>query len=250
MLKAFEILGYGPAAHGFTTVHQSKDHAMWEEGVENKFPGSSTKQGLKKTAFGRTEFDQLLGAYEVVSDIPVIVFSAELIEAYPEAKVIVVEREIESWFKSFQTPWTIYNDRFAKQILRKLDHELDSILSLNETITRGWFRAKNKTELLANERDVYREHYKTIREITPPDRLLEFNLKDGWAPLCKFLDKEEPGVPFPKLNDSAEYMIKRKILIGMVFDRIFSRKKRSRLGTLTIQDVEKRSIATRSKIEA
>ena len=32
------------------------------------------------------------------------------------------------------------------------------------------------------------------------DRVLIFNLKQGWDPLCEFLDKEVPKKPFPWLN--------------------------------------------------
>ena len=42
------------------------------------------------------------------------------------------------------------------------------------------------------------------RAEVPPDRLLVFNVKEGWAPLCEFLGKEEPAVPFPFVNESAD----------------------------------------------
>lgn len=68
---------------------------MWEEAVENKFFGKGPK-------FGREEFDQLLfDCGGVSSDTPAIAFSDDLIEAYPEAKVVLVERDIKSWHKSF-----------------------------------------------------------------------------------------------------------------------------------------------------
>jgi hypothetical protein len=45
--------------------------------------------------------DQLLGQFEVALDAPAICCAKELIGGYPEAKVIIVQRGIESWFKSF-----------------------------------------------------------------------------------------------------------------------------------------------------
>lgn len=54
--------------------------------------------------FTRTDWDQLLGSYSAVSaDPPAVAFAEDLIAAYPEAKVILVEREIESWYRSFDT---------------------------------------------------------------------------------------------------------------------------------------------------
>jgi hypothetical protein len=52
--------------------------------------------------FGRTEFDQLLGSYGAICDAPFITFAPELIEAYPDALVVLVERDIETWYKSFK----------------------------------------------------------------------------------------------------------------------------------------------------
>ncbi len=37
---------------------------------------------------------------------------------------------------------------------------------------------------------------------TPKDRLLEYQLADGWGPLCDFLGKPVPDVPFPRVNNS------------------------------------------------
>lgn len=62
---------------------------MWLDAIERKFDG-------KGEPYGRAEFDQLLGHCQGVSDIPAILFAEELIEAYPEAKVILTHREFES----------------------------------------------------------------------------------------------------------------------------------------------------------
>lgn len=40
-----------------------------------------------------------------------------------------------------------------------------------------------------------------IRELVPRDRLLEWNVEDGWQPLCEFLGKKVPSQPFPRAND-------------------------------------------------
>lgn len=46
------------------------------------------------------------------------------------------------------------------------------------------------------------EHWnaEVVREV-PQSRLLVTNLKEGWAPLCKFLNVAEPSHSFPRLND-------------------------------------------------
>jgi hypothetical protein len=41
-----------------------------------------------------------------------------------------------------------------------------------------------------------------VKTHVPADRLLVFQVHDGWGPLCKFLEREAPaGIPFPHLNE-------------------------------------------------
>ena len=62
-------------------------------------------------------------------------------------------------------------------------------------------------------KDAYRKHYELVRRVTPPERLLEFRLEDGWGPLCKILNKSVPDEPFPRTNEK-EYL-NEKITIMM-----------------------------------
>lgn len=56
-------------------------------------------------------------------------------------------------------------------------------------------------------------HYEHIRDIVPPERLLEYKLGTGWGPLCQFLSKEEPQEEFPRLNDE-QVMKEKRFLAG------------------------------------
>ena len=51
-------------------------------------------------------------------------------------------------------------------------------------------------------RGKYREHYALVRRVVPEGMLLEYKLGEGWGPLCEFLAKPVPEVPFPRVNDS------------------------------------------------
>ena len=68
---------------------------------------------------------------------------------------------------------------------------------------KGFYRAQTKEELQKNAKIIYREQYQLVRRVCPKERLLEFDLKEGWGPLCEFLGKKRPGpdVPFPRLNE-------------------------------------------------
>ena len=55
---------------------------------------------------------------------------------------------------------------------------------------------------MANAARSYDKHYAEVRATVPKERLLEYRMGSGWEPLCKFLDKEIPNVPFPHRNDA------------------------------------------------
>ena len=48
-------------------------------------------------------------------------------------------------------------------------------------------------------------HYREIRELVPPEQLLEYKLGDEWAPLAACLGREVPDAPFPHVNDAVAY---------------------------------------------
>ena len=169
------------------------------EAVNAKFLG----QGKP---YGRTEFDALLGNCAAVTDMPCSAFWEELIVAYPEAKIILVERDIEDWYKSFNA--TIITELFSRVTTVIIDYIEPMIGSqvgpLNRKLVYGYFQAKTPNEVRRNARGVYREHYRRIREAVPKERLLEYSLGEGWGPLCEFLGKEVPeGLPFPRVNEAA-----------------------------------------------
>ena len=50
-----------------------------------------------------------------------------------------------------------------------------------------------------------------MKKTVPQEKLLIFNVKDGWEPLCNFLELPIPEEPFPNSNDSEK--MKRTIKI-------------------------------------
>ncbi|KAI1089261.1 hypothetical protein F5B19DRAFT_468071 [Rostrohypoxylon terebratum] len=57
-------------------------------------------------------------------------------------------------------------------------------------------------------RILYDQHHHRIRQRVPPSQLLEYRMGEGWGPICDFLEKSQPNVPFLELND-AEALRKR-----------------------------------------
>ena len=52
---------------------------------------------------------------------------------------------------------------------------------------------------------VFNEHIETVKKRIPEERLLIHAAKDGWEPLCIFLDVPIPDEPYPWVNDSKEF---------------------------------------------
>ncbi len=154
--------------------------------------------------FTRTEWDQLLGSYSAVSaDPPAVAFAEDLVAAYPEAKVILVEREIESWYRSFDTNVIAAQWSLMISFVSELDPWfLRPVRRCHRRWATTWMESHSQAEMREKARRAYRDHYAIVRRVTPKSRLLEYQLTDGWRPLCDFLDKPVPDVPFPRVNDS------------------------------------------------
>lgn len=198
MQAALEILGCKPAYHAYTVYNNISHAHMWSAAFEAKYHN----RGL---VFTRHDWDKLLGHYGAITDTPAVCFAEELINAYPEAKIVLVEREINSWYTSFNRGVITAFANPLNRVLEILDPQLmGPVKRMWDYVfadPRGYFRASTREDLQLNAKMIYREHYALVRSITPKERLLEFDFKDGWRPLCEFLGKDEPTVPFPKLNE-------------------------------------------------
>ncbi|CAF9918780.1 MAG: hypothetical protein ALECFALPRED_000825 [Alectoria fallacina] len=204
MQSALQTLGYNDTAHGFDMISHPEIGAPWMEAVQAKFLGHGKP-------YGRAEFDALLGNCAAVTDMPCACFWEELMAAYPDAKIILVERDIEDWFKSFEaTAITELFSKVADVIVNYIEPLIGSQIGpMNRELVYGFFNAKTPDEVRQNARGVYQEHYRRIREVAPKERLLEYRLSEGWGPLCSFLEKEVPkGLPFPRINETAALKVK------------------------------------------
>ena len=148
----------------------------------------------------------------------------ELIAAYPEAKVIVSEREAQAWLKSVQASIGKFSrgGNILFFILRSLDTAfLRRWLPMADWCTRGaWGQAGYEDKEHAIK--VYKELHEEVRRLVPKEsgRLLEYKLGMGWEPLCEFLGTEVPSKPFPKINESAEFEERMQLIIKMAMIRV------------------------------
>lgn len=213
MAAALRTLGYQDVWHGIDALGSTSDWAVLDRAADATFPSLPSYTGQP---FTRADWDEIWGPCEAITDIGSI-FSAQLVEAYPEAKVVLVERDVDRWYASveegvFSSLWGTVPDFFVG-VVEPLIGSVAGPASRKHLL--GFFEAQNVDALRAKARDGYRAHYQRMREMVPRERLLDFNMEDGWEPLCEFLGREIPaGVPFPHVNDAAA--LKAKIREQMV----------------------------------
>lgn len=204
--EAYRILGY--KTHHGTDDTFGMRWDLLEKAAEATWPSPEAApeahtRHARPPRFTRADWDELWGSeYDIATDMA-SPFADQLIQAYPEAKVIVVQRDFESWWPSYRSELL---DTLFSPAARVAVFLLEHVMGIRSGPTMGkihfgFFGAKDRTGIEANARAAYDAYYERIRELVPPEKRLEYRMGDGWEPLCAFLGKEVPDVPFPRLND-------------------------------------------------
>ncbi|MBV8232285.1 MAG: hypothetical protein JO329_20065, partial [Planctomycetaceae bacterium] len=149
------------------------------------------------------DWDRLFAGYQATVDFPGCMFYRELLEKYPEAKVILTVRDPERWYDSARQ--TIY---FARNAFPRwaavLKPRMRVFQRMIDRLWDGMFRGRFEDRAFAI--DAFNRHNEQVRRDVPADRLLVYEISQGWGPLCAFVGVPVPeGKPFPHLNDAAEF---------------------------------------------
>ena len=178
------------------SIENPPDALMWMDALTAKYDG-------KGKPFTREDWDQLLGDAQAICDWPSCAFAEELIEAYPEAKVILPLRDVHSWHAS--TMRTVY--------WRVTDHELrwlsnfDWAASMYYPMLKKFFDCYFHGDFPNRGKEVFLNQSELLRKIVPKENLLEYRITDGWEPLCEFLGNPVPkDTPFPNVNDNSDFV--------------------------------------------
>jgi hypothetical protein len=146
------------------------------------------------------DWDALFEGYRASVDWPSCNLWREQAEHWPDSKVILSTRDPESWYASICN--TIYPTSVAG--LESPDETRREFAKWAvEIIWDGIFdgRLDDKEHCIR----VYLEHEQTVKAAFPPERLLVFEARQGWEPLCKFLDRPVPDEAYPRVNTSEDF---------------------------------------------
>jgi hypothetical protein len=185
--NALEQLGFDPCCHMLEVAWRAERARLWLDAA----------QGMA------VDWSQVLAGYQATVDWPGCAFYGELMEAFPDAQVILTVRDPEAWYESARktindrpsarppTP----DDTIGTQMIRAV---------VWQGSMEGAFDDKAKAI------DIYNRHNEEVRRRVPADRLLVFEARQGWEPLCDFLGVPVPAGSYPHLNERSVFNDRKK----------------------------------------
>ncbi|ORX53567.1 hypothetical protein DM01DRAFT_1287876 [Hesseltinella vesiculosa] len=212
MHSALEILGLKTMHMATIFADKNTDLGVWKQRLDN--PGEPA-----------ADWENVYGNFQAAVDVPTNFFykgkkkkkkrqgaHCQLMERYPNAKVILTTRSPESWAKSLKNTGIKY---FSDISGLPEGHNRDVI----EMVTKATVAGRLPKDLVDSDAhliELYINHVEDVKRNVPADRLLVFNIGDGWDELCEFLDKPIPDVPFPNSNNTENF--------GRMFERLKENK--------------------------
>ncbi len=178
--SALEQLGYIKCHHMLEVIKDSKQSTGWLAAALGEPPN----------------WDDLYQGYQAAVDWPTCHFYRELADYYPKAKVILTVRDPLAWFQSISNTTL----RVIKQGIA------DGAATPNlgsELVVKGAF--EGNLDDPDHAVDMFNRHTEAVKKNIDPDRLLVFDVREGWEPLCAFLNKPLPAGDFPRSNSQDEF---------------------------------------------
>ena len=188
---ALEELGFSRCYHMTEVLARIQDARVWDAAARGE----------------PVDWDALFRGYQATVDWPGCSFYEELLRRYPDAKVLLTVRDPEKWYDSARQ--TIYYVRHNFPSWARLMNPRMGpfIRMLDRLIWDGTFQGRFEDKSFAIA--VFNRHNEQVRRDVPADRLLVYEVSQGWGPLCTFLGVAVPeGKPFPHLNDAAAFRAK------------------------------------------
>jgi Sulfotransferase domain len=203
---ALEQLGFGPCYHmRDLLLDLGSGLPLWEAVVD-----------------GRPDWEAIFGEAPSTCDWPSAYFYRELMDHYPDAKVLLSVRGAEQWSRSMeQTIWGMWfgdtvlhhlND--ARKVVDPLWNRYIALMSRLNFDEGGAFAGADTLPKLEAAMERWNNE---VQEVVPSERLLVWDPKDGIAPICDFLEVPVPAEELPRLNDTKAF---REGIIGGALDSV------------------------------
>ena len=178
---ALNMLGLGPCHHMVEVFAHPESRFLWIEAYK-----------------GRPDWDAIFADYQSMVDYPGARYWREIAAHYPHAKVLHTVRDPDQWFESTQA--TI----FAAEGPTTSPGPFSEFFA---TIVKEFGDRLHDRAFMT---DYFRRHTENVIRTIPADRLLVYQVTEGWAPLCKFLGVPVPVEPFPSENSRSDFIARLK----------------------------------------
>ena len=194
--QALEQLGYSKTYHFKEMIANPSDLQYW----------------LTLEETGTTNWDALYDGFEASVDLPAYPWYLEHMEKYPDAKVILTVRPFDKWYDSLYS--TIYQagpqtlpQKLAMLSKLLFNPGLRKMIKCVKFAKRRIFEVElqGKFEDRAFAEKVYNDHIAKVKATVLPEKLLVYDVRDGWPPLCEFLGVPEPKEALPHLNKKENF---------------------------------------------
>ncbi len=179
--EALEMLGFGPCHHMIEVFLHPKQVPLWDRAAE----------------LAVTDWEEIFSAYQSSCDWPSCYFYKELADFYPQAKVILSVRDQKSWYESVDSTIGRHLKAAAEGRPGGPPGKFAQII-INE---KTFHHDLSEENMIA----AYERHNEAVKRTIPSERLLVFEAKNGWEPLCEFLGVPMPAKPYPRNNTSEEF---------------------------------------------
>jgi len=176
MREALTMLGFGPCHHMSEVMAHEEQKRLWRALAKGAAP----------------DWDRLFAGYKSCVDWPSAHYWRELIEIYPQARVILTWRSPESWWESFEKT-------LLAAFAGSTDQDSLGVSLVSKQVFGG--RPQDRAHAIA----IYRDNVEAVLNTVPAERLLVHKLGDGWAPLCAHLGVPVPDEPYPTRNTTKDF---------------------------------------------
>jgi hypothetical protein len=147
---------------------------------------------------GQADWSKIYDGYESAVDWPTACFFRELLAEFPKAKFVLTLRDPERWADSFNA--TIYK---LLGSAKQAPQEMQAWLAMaSKVIAKTGFPSGLERDQLV---EAFNSHNEAVKQTIPAGQLLVFDVRQGWGPLCDFLNVPEPGGDFPRTNHREEF---------------------------------------------
>jgi hypothetical protein len=173
---------------------------------------------FRKALEGNADWDEIFEGKESAVDWPASYHWRELIEVYPDAKVLLSVRDADSWVRSMQN--TINQIAFGDGLLHHLcwaQYAIDPVYAawIDLMLEMMWSERGAMAETNGEPDKMavkMQEWNQAVIDTVPAERLLVWHPKDGWEPLCELLEAPVPDQPVPRVNDTENFQ--KNLIMG------------------------------------